>query len=293
MAYCQPPVSQQAADTLFALRNDSTAQAQDADMTDSSPSPNDSEAQAPATPQPHPWAALAPDRFRLLRLSPLPTDRDTGARPLRFVELAQIERHTPQQSLLRLFVRLPGQVLSKKYNVLEIWADHRAKELRFGPDSGLHVEPANRGLGRFLLAQGALWAQKRWAHYLVEGGALPTKDITGSDMRLRRDQCLLSQGFDVFYADPQQLKATYGAPRVSTLRPDWNIEKVQIIELKDAAAMLEQADRNLLEQENRIRDLQERLNRFRREDGTLRFTIACLIALALFQAGLLIWIATR
>ncbi|MFL9813228.1 hypothetical protein D7241_08230 [Stutzerimonas sp. VN223-3] len=262
-------------------------------MTDSSPAPNDEEAQAPATPQPHPWAELAPDRFRLLRLSPLPTDRDTGVRPLRFVELAQIERHTPQQSLLKLFVRLPGQLLSKKHNVLEIWADHRTKELRFGPDSGLHMEPANRGLGRFLLAQGALWAQKRWAHYLVEGGALPAKDITSENIRLRRDHCLQTQGFDVLYPEPQQLKATYGASRVSTLRPDWNTEKVQIIELKDAAAMLEQADRNLQEQENQIRGIQERLDKFRREDGTLRFTIACLIAFSLFQAGLLIWIATR
>jgi hypothetical protein len=268
-------------------------QVQDADMTDNSPLPNDSEAQAPGTPQPHPWAALAPDRFRLLRLSPLPTSRDTGPRPLRFVELAQVERHTPQQSLLKLFVRLPGQVLSKKHNVLEVWADHLAKEVRFGPDAGLHIEPVNRGLGRFLLGQGALWAQKRWAHYLVEGGALSAKDVTGEEMRLRRDQCLLSQGFDVLYPEPQQLKATYGAARVSALRPDWNIDKVQIIELKDAAAMLEQADRNLLEQESTIRDIQERLNRFRREDGTLRFTIACLVAFALFQAGLLIWIATR
>ncbi len=262
-------------------------------MTDSPTATNDNEGQAPASPQPHPWVELAPDRFRLLRLSPLPTDRDTGARPLRFVELAQVERHTQQQSLLKLFVRQPGQLTAKQHNVLEIWADHRAKELRFGPDSGLRVEPANRGLGRFLLAQGVLWAQKRWSHYLVEGGALPVKDVTGEDARLRRDHCLLSQGFDVLYTEPQQLKATYSAPRVSALRPDWNTEKVQIIELQDAAAMLEQADRNLLEQENRIRDTHERLNKLRREDGTLRFTIACLIVFSLFQAGLLIWIATR
>ena len=68
---------------------------------------------------------------------------------------------------------------------------------------------------------------------------------------------------------------------------------MQIIELQEAAAMLEQADRNLLEQENRIRDTHERLSKLRREDGTLRFTIACLIVFSLFQAGLLIWIATR
>src|SRR5690606_37754938 len=97
----------------------------------------------------------------------------------------------------------------------------------------------------------------------------------------------------VIYPDSQRVKLLYNVPRVSTLRPDWNAEKVQIIELRDAAAMLEQADRNLLEQEIKIRDIQDRLNRLRREDGTLRFTIACLIAFSLFQAGLLIWIATR
>ncbi len=66
-----------------------------------------------------------------------------------------------------------------------------------------------------------------------------------------------------------------------------------MIELTEAAAMLEQADRNLLEQEHRLAEMQARMNRLRREDGTLRFTIACLVVFALFQAGLLIWIATR
>lgn len=262
-------------------------------MTDSSPAPTDSDTQAPDPASPHPWADLAPDRFRLLRLAPLLTDSDSGARPLRFVELGQVERHSRQQSLLKLSIRLPGQVLSAKYNTLEVWVDHEAKQLHFGPETGLHLEPANRGLGRFLLAQAALWAQKRWSHYLVKEGVLPAGDIASDSMRLRRDRCLQSQGIEVIYPDSQQLKALYNVPRVSTLRPDWNAEKVQVIELTDAAAMLEQADRNLLEQDIKIRDIQERLNRFRREDGTLRFTIACLIAFALFQAGLLIWIATR
>lgn len=247
--------------------------------------------QDPPPPPQHPWAELLPERFRLLRLAPLPTERDGGARPLRFVELGQVERHTAEQSLLRLQVNLPGKARSRKLNVLEVWADHRSKELRFGPDSGLIIEPGNRGLGRFLLAQGIAWAQKRWAHYLVEGGALP-RDIVSDDARMLRDHCLRTQGFDIDYAQAS-LKATYGAPRVSALRADWNEEKVQIIDLLDAAAMLEQADRNLQDQDNRLREMQERVSRLRREDGALRFTIVCLIAFALFQAGLLIWMATR
>ena len=61
----------------------------------------------------------------------------------------------------------------------------------------------------------------------------------------------------------------------------------------DAAAMLEQADRDLLAQNQQLRELHERISRLRREDGALRFSIVCLVSLALFQAGLLIWMATR
>lgn len=242
---------------------------------------------------PHPWSDLAPEQFRLLRLAPLPTDRSTGVRPLRFVQLARVARHSPDQSMLRLSLALPGQHLRKDQNVLEVWANHRSKEVRFGLDSGLQIEPINRGLGRFLLAQGVAWAKQKCAHYQVEGGALAVKDLLSDDTRLRRDHFLRAQGFDVEYPDPRQLKATYSAPRVSALYSDWQMEKVQIVELLDAAAMLQQADQNLREQDVKMRKQDEQLALLKREDGTLRFTITCLVAFCVFQAGLLIWIATR
>ncbi|MDH1262899.1 hypothetical protein [Pseudomonas sp. GD03944] len=251
-----------------------------------------SDEQAHAEPT-HPWADLPPEHFRLLRLAPLQVDRHTGARPLRFVQLGRVERHSKEQSLLRLTIQLPGQRLRKEQNLLEVWIDHRSKEVRFGSDKGLQVEPPNRGLGRFLLAQGIAWARQHCAHYLVEGGALPAKDALSEDARARRDHCLQAQGFVVEYADPLQLKATYSAARVSALHSDWHTEKVQIVELLDAAAMLQQADHNLQEQDGKIRKLEERISLLKREDGSLRFTITCLVAFSLFQAGLLIWIATR
>jgi len=256
----------------------------------------DTDAQPAAEPvvlQAHPWAELGPEQFRLLRLAPLPGDRQTGARPLRFLQLGRVERHSPHQSLLRLSLQLPGQHQRKEQNLLEVWADHRNKEVRFGADGGLQIDPLNRGLGRFLLAQGILWAKRRWSHYQVEGGALAAKDGLSEDARLRRDHFLRAQGFDVVYQDVQQIKAHYGAARVGELNSDWNAEKIQIVGLLDAAAMLQQADQNLREQDVKIRTLQERLALFRREDGALRFTIACLVAFTLFQAGLLIWIVSR
>ena len=169
----------------------------------------------------HPWAELMPDRTRLLRLAPLPTEREGGARPLRFVEFSQVERHSAEQSLLRLIIEIPGQIRPRQQNVLEVWADHRSRELRFGPDSGLQVVPGNRGLGRFLLAQGAAWAQKRWGHYLIEGGALPAR-VASENERQRRDHCLRSQGLDIDYAPAPGAAPRYGAPRASALRSDWN-----------------------------------------------------------------------
>ncbi|MCY1376755.1 hypothetical protein D9M69_642700 [compost metagenome] len=127
----------------------------------------------------------------------------------------------------------------------------------------------------------------------MEGGALPTKDALDNDLRLRRDHVLKAQGFTVDYQDTLQLKANYGAGRVSELHGDWHREKVQPVSLQDAAAMLEQADQNLQRQEVEIRKLEERIAVYKREDGGLRFTITCLVAFAVFQAGLLIWITTH
>jgi hypothetical protein len=258
-----------------------------------SESPAEPQSAEETAPQPHPWADLEAEHFELLRLAPLPIDRHTGVRPLRFVELGRVERHSREQSLLRLVIELPGQKVRKEQNLLEVWADHRSKEVRFGPDGGLQLEPQNRGLGRFLLAQGIAWAKQRWAHYRVEGGALPAKDALDNEVRLRRDHVLKAQGFEVDYLDSLQLKASYGAGRVSELHGDWHREKVQLVGLQEAAAMLEQADQNLLRQEVAIRKLEERIAVYKREDGGLRFTIACLVAFAVFQAGLLIWIITR
>lgn len=257
-------------------------------MTDSPPEKPNAE-QVPL----HPWSGLAPEHFDLLRLSPLPVDRHTGARPLRFVELGRIERHSPELSMLRLVVNLPDQHLRKARNMLEVWVDHRSKEVRFGPDSGLQVEPPNRGLGRFLMAQGIAWVRQKWTHYRVEGGALPAKDALNDEMRLRRDHALKAQGFTVTYLDSLQMKATYGAGHVSELHADWHDQKVQYIGLAEAAMMLQQADQNLQHQALELRKLEERVDIYKRDDSGLRFTIACLVAFAVFQAGLLIWIATR
>ncbi|MHC6224624.1 hypothetical protein ACYU03_07560 [Pseudomonas sp. X10] len=250
------------------------------------------EPQAPET-APLPWADVTAEHFQLLRLTPQPTDRTSGARPLRFVQFGYAERHSKERSLLRLEIRLPGQKVRKEQNHLDVWVDHATRQVRIGADNGLQLEPLNRGLGRFLINQAVQWAQRRWSHYRVEGIALPSKDALNEDSRLRRDHVLHSHGLDVEYSDAQHLKARCVEVPVGQLKGGWNSEKVQRIDIIDAASMLQQAEQNLQEKEAQLRERDERVAKYRREDSGLRFTITCLVAFAVFQAGLLIWIATR
>ncbi|AIL60644.1 hypothetical protein [Pseudomonas alkylphenolica] len=262
-------------------------------MTEAAPQDAPETPEAVPEPAPLPWAEVTAEHFQMLRLAPLPTDRNSGARPLRFVQYGYAERHNKDISLLRMSIQLPGQKVRKEQNHLDIWVDHQQKHVRIGPDSGLQIEPLNRGLGRFLLAQAVSWAQRKWSHYRVEGAALANKDALNEDTRLRRDHLLHSHGLEVEYADAQHLKGRYVDAQVGELKGGWNADKVQRVEILDAAQMLQQAEQNLQEKEAQLRERDERVSKYRREDSGLRFTITCLVAFAVFQAGLLIWIATH
>ena len=85
----------------------------------------------------------------------------------------------------------------------------------------------------------------------------------------------------------------FGVDKVSDVLDSWNTEKVQFVEILEAAQMLQQAEQNLAEQEVKLRQEEEKVTKFKREDSGLRFTITCLVAFTVFQAGLLIWIATH
>ncbi|MGE8177910.1 hypothetical protein [Pseudomonas fluorescens] len=240
-----------------------------------------------------PWSDVQAEHHKMLRLAPLKTDRATGGRPLRFVEFGYAERNSKERSLLRMSISLPGQRVRKEQNHLDVWVDHETRRVHFGPDSGLQIEPLNRGIGRFLAAQGITWAKKKWSSYTVDGADLNNKDALNEDTRLRRDHFLRVHGFDVVYADAQHLKGSVKEVKVGDLLGDWNSEKLQFVEILEAAQMLQQAEQNLAEQEVKLQKQEEKVSKYKREDTGLRFTITCLVAFSVFQAGLLIWIATH
>ncbi len=239
-----------------------------------------------------PWGEVTPEHHELLRLAALPSDRNTGPRPLRFARFGWAERHSERYSLLRLAIDLPGQRVRKEQNCLDLWADHAEGRVWSLPET-LSLEPANRGLGRYLLNQAVAWAQARWPGYRFDGIVLPNRDALVEDTRLRRDHVLRSHGFDVHYEDAQHLKGSVKQTLVSALLPNWNAEKVQRVNTLESASMLQAADKRLQEMEAQLRQRDERIGKYKREDGSLRFTIGCLIAFALFQAALLIYIATH
>jgi hypothetical protein len=262
-------------------------------MTDTPTSP-DTPAEQEAPPAVElPWADVHVEHQKMLRLAPLQTDRNTGGRPLRFVEFGYAERHDKERSLMRMTITLPGQRVRKEQNHLDVWVDHVDKTVGFGPDSGLQIEPMNRGIGRFMAAHAINWAKKRWSGYTVDGTDLNNKDALNEDTRLRRDYFLKGHGFEVVYADAQHLKGSVKDVRVGDLKADWNREKLQVVEVIEAAHMLQQAEHNLAEQEVKLKKHEEKVSKYMREDAALRFTITCLVAFAMFQAGLLIWIATQ
>ncbi|MPR01237.1 hypothetical protein F0169_03605 [Pseudomonas sp. MAFF 212408] len=253
------------------------------------PAENAEAVEAPALP----WADVHAEHFKMLRLAPLATDRATGVRPLRFVQFGYAERHDKHHSLLRMIIQLPGQRVRREQNHLDIWVDHDDRRVHFGPGTSLEIEPANRGIGRFLVAQAAAWAKKKWSDYRVDGVDLSNKDALNEATRLRRDHFLRIHGFDVAYADVQHLKGKVQPGRVGDVLDSWNTEKVQFVEILEAAQMLQQAEHNLAEHEVKLRKEEEKVTKFKREDTGLRFTITCLVAFTVFQAGLLIWIATH
>lgn len=239
------------------------------------------------------WADSPAKHWQLLRMAALPTERGSGARPLRFAELARSERHHPLLSMLRLNVQLPTQLLHREQNLLEVWLDHRLKTVEFGPVSGLQVEPSNRGLGRFLIAQAIIWALPRCSHYQVIGGELTGKDNFDENLRQRRDHVLETSGFSVTYTDAGHIRGAYSAALLSDLHGQWNEQKVQIVSLLEAGKMLQQAEQTLGEQAIKLRQKDEQLATSVRDEGALRFTISTLVMFCLFQAALLFWLMMR
>ena len=89
------------------------------------------------------------------------------------------------------------------------------------------------------------------------------------------------------------MSASCTAIRLDQLGREWNRDKIRIMDHLEAAHLLYSSDLNLKSQTSQISALNQTLELLQRDDNTMRFTIFTLIFFAIFQAGLLIWMATR
>ena len=119
----------------------------------------------------------------------------------------------------------------------------------------------------------------------------PLAIATGQALAAEDGRFVIVQRSFAELGDELQVRGLAG--KVSGVLDSWNTEKVQFVEILEAAQMLQQAEQNLAEQEVKLKKQEEKVSKFKREDAGLRFTITCLVAFAVFQAGLLIWIATH
>lgn len=239
------------------------------------------------------WGALKAQQHQLIRLAALPADRATGLRPLQFASLARVSRHSKEVSMLRLSLEFAEQATNPQVNTLEVWVDHLNEVIYCLPEHGLQTDPGNRGLGRLLLAQAVRWCQQDWRRYRIHSVDLLVKQAKDDAARLRRDHALQAQGFVVTYQDAVNMSAVCSATSLSQLHSEWNQEKVRIVELIEAAQLLQSADQNLRMQAVQLNKLDERIQLLQRDENTLRFTIFTLVIFTVFQAGLMIWMATR
>lgn len=135
--------------------------------------------------------------------------------------------------------------------------------------------------------------QSKWHDYSLPTVGLKSGQAPNELARLRRDHALQAQGFTVTYNDGVQMSASCTAIRLEQLGRDWNREKVRVMDHLEAAHLLYSSDQNLRAQTAQIKKLDEKISLLQRDDNTLRFTIFTLTFFAIFQAGLLIWMATR
>jgi hypothetical protein len=151
------------------------------------------------------------------------------AQPERLAKVTIYQDRAGHLEIYRLQVQLEEEPLVEGSNHLDVLIDHRNRRVRFSPVSTLRIQPAQRGIGGFLLAQLIEWCQRRYDDYAVTPILLQTDESVSDENRHTRDKMLTRAGFEL--SPPQE--ATAGgharAGRVNDLISQWNTERVGVL----------------------------------------------------------------
>lgn len=192
--------------------------------------------------------------------------------------------------LLRLDVRLEGDLASAEGNRLEVLADHDSRRLRFGPTAGVSIAPGRRGLGGLLLARLIDWCHRHCAEYVVTPILLPAADAEAAAIR---EKMLRRAGFDIQYLDESTQQARAQVRQAADLISTWDAQRVEPIDMSELLKRLREQESENLKLQTQLNVTQARIEQCRRVDLGNRFAIGCLVTFSIFQAVLLLWVVLR
>jgi hypothetical protein len=212
------------------------------------------------------------------------------AQPERLAKVTVYQDRAGQLEIYRLQVQLEEEPLVEGSNHLDVLIDHRNRRVRFSPVSTLRIQPAQRGIGGFLLAQLIEWCQRRYDDYAVTPILLQTDESVSDEGRHIRDKMLTRAGFEL--SPPQETTAAghARAGRVDDLISQWNTECVGVLHVTGLLKQLREQELVKNKQSAQMAQLQRTIDQYRSNDTGQRFAIGCLIVFAVFQALMLLWI---
>ena len=239
-----------------------------------------------------PFARAKPSDFYWVQLKPVFKARILVHQE-KLAQIAVTQEKLGLLELLRLQVRFEGEALPASGNRLEVLVDHKRKRVRFGPISDLSIQPAQRGLGMFMLAQLIHWCQRYCGDYAVTPISLNTENFSNNDARTALEQILTRAGFSINTLDEESKNSVAMANRVNDLIGSWNTEKIQPLQINSLLGQLREHEVLNHKQTVQLNQLQNMIANYKRTDIGNRFAIGCLIVFCIFQALMLLWVVLR
>lgn len=239
-----------------------------------------------------PFARAKPSDFYWVQLKPIFKAR-VLVHTEKLAQIAVTQEKAGSLELLRLQVRFEGEALPETGNCLEVMVDHKRQRVRFGPISAVSIQPAQRGLGTFMLAQLIHWCQRYCGDYAITPISLRAEDFKSTDARAAFDNILSRAGFTISTLDKDTSNGVAQANRINDLIGSWNTEKIQPLQIGNLLGQLREHETLNQKQTAQLNHLQSLISSYKRTDMGNRFAIGCLIVFSIFQALMLLWVVLR
>lgn len=260
-------------------------------MSDNRSTTNAPPATTEAAPRParDPFARMPVSDLYWIQLKPIYKGRQV-AQPERLARVTVFHDQAAHLEVHRLKVQLDGEPPVEGANHMEVLVDHKQRRVRFAPVDALRMQPAQRGLGGFLLAQLIAWCQGRYGEYSVSPILLKHDSAEGDEASQVRHRMLARAGFDISEPTPETPTGHARAARVDELLSQWNSERVSVLQVTELLRQLRDQETVGSKQSVQLTQLQRTIDQYRSNDTGQRFAIGCLIVFAVFQAVILLWV---